>query len=184
MPKSCCPMIAIFIFSAGCARMPRLAFFGRDLCVAPAQDFFQDFVGVLAQGWRPLDLRRRCRKLDRHADVVPLAALRMVEFDIHVAPAHVLVVGQILGGHDRAAGHVELVQNLHQFALGVIRSELIEQPPNFILVLAAVADLRISRIGCKFRATHRRDRSVWRALPKPLPAPPRKYSRWGRRACT
>ena len=173
MPKSCCPMIAIFICFRRGGEGSRL-FFGRDLGVAPTQDLFQDFVGVLAQRGRALDLRGRCRKLDRHADVEPLAALRMVELDVHVASAHVLVVGQILGRHDRAAGHVELVQNRHQLALGVIRRELFEQPPDFVLVLAAVADFADNADPSPDRGDPRRDRCVWRVHPKPLPAPPRR----------
>src|SRR5512140_3283836 len=64
------------------------------LRVVVAENVLQDVVGVLAQQRAPLDLRGRGRKLDGHADVEPLAALRMVELDPHVAAADVLVVGE------------------------------------------------------------------------------------------
>ena len=68
-----------------------------DLGVVVPEHLLQHLVGVLAQRRAALDLRRRRRELDRHADVEPLAALRMIELDPHVAAAHVLVVGEVLG---------------------------------------------------------------------------------------
>ena len=95
---------------------------------------------MLAEQGRTLDLGRGRRQLDRHADVPPFAALGVIDFDIHFAATHMLVIGQIFGRHDRAAGHVDRVQLRHQFALGVIGGKFVDQGPHQLLVLAALAD--------------------------------------------
>ena len=102
---------------------------------------------MLAEQWRAFDRRGRVRQLDRHADIEPLAALRVIELDPHVAPAHVLVVGQVLGRHDRAAGYVERIEDCHQLALGVPLRELVDQRPHELLILAALADGGEVRVG-------------------------------------
>ena len=50
-------------------------------------------------------------------------------------------------------------------ALGVLRRRTDEHPPHVVLVLAAVADLRVSRIGWRVRAGRPRDRSLGERLP-------------------
>src|SRR5215831_9416096 len=144
LPKSCWPMIAIFISSRflGRDREGARLLEARDLPLVVAQHLPQDLVGVLAEHRRALDHRGRGRELDRHADVVPLAPLGMVELDPHVATAHVLVAGEILGRHDRAARHIEGVENRHELALGVLLCELVEKRPDEILVLATFTDRR------------------------------------------
>src|SRR6266705_687390 len=154
LPKSCCPTIAIFI------TLRRLLWRYRERPHPPqagdfgfvvAEDFLENLVGVLAKQRRTLDARGRIGELDRHPDVVPLAALRMVELHPHVTPPHVLVVRQVLGAHDGTAGHVQRVQDRHVFALGVVRGELRDQRPHLVLVLAAIGDLREAGIGRKAR---------------------------------
>src|SRR5713226_10669040 len=112
LPKSCCPTIAIFI------TLRRLLWRYRERAHPPqagdfgfvvAEDFLENLVGVLAQERRALDARGRIGQLDRHADVVPLAALRVVELHPHVAALHVLVVRQVVSAHDRPAGHVQRI---------------------------------------------------------------------------
>src|SRR5690242_2449755 len=49
-----------------------------DLRRVVAEDLLQHLVGVLAERGAALDHRRGRRELDRHADVEPLAALRVV----------------------------------------------------------------------------------------------------------
>ena len=159
-------------------------FLCRDLSLGPAQHLTQESRRYAHRAGVTAPPRGRCRKFDRHADVVPFAPLRMVGFHVHLASAHVLVVHQILGRHDGAARHVQLVQNVHELALGVIRCELIEQPPHFVLVLAAIADLRVTGVSCQIRMTYVGADALRQAPPTRLPAPPRRYSRWLRPACT
>ena len=60
----------------------------------------------------------------------------MIELDPHVTPAHMLVVREILRRHDGTARHVELVQDFHELALRVLLSELGDERPHELLVLA------------------------------------------------
>src|SRR5258706_3360127 len=55
------------------------AFEGIDFRLVVAEDALQHFLGVLAEGGAALDDRGRGGELDRHADVEPLAAIRMVK---------------------------------------------------------------------------------------------------------
>ena len=71
----------------------------------------------------------------------------MIEFDVHVAATDVFVVGQILGGHDRTAGHIERIEDRHHFALGVVGGKFIEQRPHQLLIFAPLTDGRKLRIG-------------------------------------
>src|SRR5262245_39637305 len=147
LPKSCWPTMAILMFDSfltssgglfrrhgeGARAAQRL-----DLRLVVAEHLVQDLIGVLAERGRALDQRGRVGELDRHAHVPPLAALRVVELDPHVAPAHVLVGRQVLARHDRPARHVERVEDRHQLALGVLLGELVEQGPHQVLVLSSV----------------------------------------------
>src|SRR6185503_141908 len=128
LPKSCCPTIAIFIWLCGDflrrgGEGPR-ALEAGDLRLVVLEDFLEDLLGMLAERRAALDDRGRSRELDRHADVEPLAALRMVELDPHVASLDVLVGGEVLGRHDRPARHVEGIQDRHELALRVLVREL------------------------------------------------------------
>src|SRR3546814_4368199 len=57
-------------------------------------------------------LDRRARQLDRTADGLEAAALRMRHLDDGAADAQRLVVHQLLHVHDRAAGDVVLVEQI------------------------------------------------------------------------
>src|SRR5688572_24803975 len=75
LPKSCCPMIAIFMMGLrgflGRRGKRACAFQLGNLLVAIAEHVLEDLVGVLAQRRRALDHGRRVGELDRHADVEP-----------------------------------------------------------------------------------------------------------------
>src|SRR3546814_20813053 len=95
-------------------------------------------LGVLAKARRGLHLDRRARQLDRTADGLEAAALRMRHLDDGAAGAQRLVVHQLLHVHDRAAGDVVLVETLHDL-------ELVPGPGPFLNDREALVDLRQDR---------------------------------------
>src|SRR5258706_4150192 len=87
LPKSCCPMMAIFMSLCGDFLRRRGEGAGSleagDLRLVVADDFLEDLLGVLAERRAALVDRGRSRELDCHPDLEPLAALRGVEPDPH-----------------------------------------------------------------------------------------------------
>ena len=67
---------------------------------------------------------------------------------------------QILGAHDRPAGHVEIVQDLHQLPLGVVPGELRQQAPHLALVGPTRVDGGEARIRRQRIAADARGQSV------------------------
>src|SRR4051812_10674079 len=155
LPKSCWPIRTILISRSRASLRGLLRRHAEgagaaqvlDLRLVVAEHLAQHFVGVLAKRRRALDERGRFGELDRHADVEPLAALRMVELDPHLAATHVLVGREVLRAHDRAAGYVERIEDRHELPLAVVLGELVDQRPHQVLVLAPVGDLGEARIG-------------------------------------
>src|SRR5690348_9871945 len=97
------------------AAPPEWAGLNDDLLLVPRRDgvrvvtqFGEDFVGVLTEQWRSLDVRLERRELDRAADGEVRAAALLLDLDDAAAGAQVLVLGEILHGHDRGARHLPL----------------------------------------------------------------------------
>src|SRR3954447_8365415 len=82
-----------------------------DLGVAEAEKVPQNFLRVLAEQRRALDLARAVAELDRIADRNVLSARRVIDLDQRPRGEERFVLGELLHGQDRAARDVVLVQD-------------------------------------------------------------------------
>src|SRR5260221_9571394 len=88
------PLLVFYFLFLGWRRERTSGFQRGDLAVVAAQNVLQHVVGVLTQQGRTLDLGGRCRELDRHANVEPFAALRVVGLDRQYPTLSVLLGGE------------------------------------------------------------------------------------------
>src|SRR5487761_953389 len=79
----------------------------------------QDLVAVLAEERGAGDLRGERGELDRAADRQEGAAALLLDLDHRAALAQVLIVGELLHGQDRGAGHLPLAEDVDGLELGL-----------------------------------------------------------------